>query len=106
MENYSVVGKRLPDIEGPQKVTGQAQYTGDIVLPNTLIGKILHSPYAHARILNIDTSKAEMLPGVKCVITGKDTSGITYGDLPAGGVTMNIPWPLVRCVISVTPWRR
>ncbi|MFC1943249.1 xanthine dehydrogenase family protein molybdopterin-binding subunit [Chloroflexota bacterium] len=82
MKEYSVIGKRLPYIDGPQKVTGQAQYTDDIVLPNTLIGKILRSPYPHARILNIDTSKAERLPGVKCVITGKDTAGITYGDLP------------------------
>jgi len=84
MAEYSVVGKRLPDVDGPQKATGKAQFTGDIVLPDTLIGKILHSPYPHARILNIDTSRAERLPGVKGVITGKDTAGILYGTIAGG----------------------
>jgi len=81
MEEYSVVGKRLPDKDAPQKVTGQAQFANDIALSGMLTGKILRSPYPHARILNIDTSRAERLSGVKCVITGKDTSGILYGSI-------------------------
>ncbi len=84
MEEYSVVGKRLPDKDAPVKATGQAQYVDDMVLPGMLFGKLLRSPYPHARILNIDTSRAERLPGVKCVITGKDTSGIPYGSVPRG----------------------
>ncbi len=79
VDRFSVIGKRLPDIDGPQKVTGQAQFTADIVLPGMLHGKILRSPYPHARIVSIDTSKAGSLPGVKCVITGKDTPGILFG---------------------------
>ena len=59
MENYSVIGKSVPKIDGPAKVTGQAKYTGDLKFPNMLVGKILTSPHAHARILNIDTSEAE-----------------------------------------------
>ncbi|MDZ4246889.1 MAG: xanthine dehydrogenase family protein molybdopterin-binding subunit, partial [Dehalococcoidia bacterium] len=59
--------------------TGIAQYTGDISLPGMLYGKILRSPYAHARIKSIDKSRAERLPGVKAVITGKDTAGYRFG---------------------------
>jgi 4-hydroxybenzoyl-CoA reductase subunit alpha len=55
-----------------------------MVLPGMLFGKVLRSPYPHARILNIDTSRAEKLPGVKAVITGSDTSGIPYGSVPKG----------------------
>jgi len=69
----SVVGKRLPDISGIEKVTGTAKFISDISLPDMLIGKILHSPYAHARISHIDTSRAERLRGVKSVITYKDS---------------------------------
>ena len=67
----------------PEKVTGQAKYTGDITLPGMLIGAILHSPLAHAKISNIDVSKAKALKGVKCVITGRDVSRIQFGHSPA-----------------------
>jgi 4-hydroxybenzoyl-CoA reductase subunit alpha len=65
------------------KVTGQARYTADLKFPNMLVGKILTSPYAHARIINIDTSEAEKLPGVKAVITHKDVPKAKYGISPA-----------------------
>ena len=64
------VGKRVPLIDGPIKVTGSAVYTDDIRLPGTLTGRILRSPHAHARILSIDTSAAEAMPGVRAVVTG------------------------------------
>ena len=67
----------------PEKATGQAKYTGDLSLPNMLTGAILHSPHAHARILNIDVSRAKKLRGVKCVLTGKDVSRIQFGHSPA-----------------------
>jgi len=70
---YAVIGKATTNIDGFAKVTGQAQYTSDMVLPQMLYGKILRSPYPHAKILNIDTSKAEKLVGVKAVVTAKDT---------------------------------
>ncbi len=82
-EQFAVIGKSKPRIDGRVKVTGQAKYTGDIKLSNMLVGKILTSPHAHARILNIDTSEAERLPGVKAVITHKDVPSLKYGISPA-----------------------
>ncbi|MEW5922275.1 MAG: 4-hydroxybenzoyl-CoA reductase subunit alpha [Bacillota bacterium] len=82
-KQFSVIGKSVPKIDGRAKVTGQAKYTGDIKLSNMLVGKILTSPHAHARILNIDTSEAERLPGVKAVITHKDVPDLKYGISPA-----------------------
>ena len=79
MEELSYVGKSVPRKDGVEKATGRALYTVDMVLPGMLWGKILRSPYPHARILNIDTSRAEKLPGVKAVVTGKDTLGIKHG---------------------------
>ena len=79
MSKYSVIGQRVRRVDGPDKVTGSAKYTFDMVLPNMLYGKILRSPYPHAKILNIDTSKAEELIGVKAVVTGKDTLGRKQG---------------------------
>jgi len=71
-ENYSVIGKRLPRIDAQAKATGEAIYTIDMVLPRMLHGKILRSPYPHARIVHIDTSRAERLSGVRGIITAKD----------------------------------
>lgn len=79
---YSVVGKRLPRIDAYGKALGQAQYIEDIVLPGMLFGKILRSPHPHAKILNIDTSKAEKLRGVKGIVTGKEIPRKTYGIVP------------------------
>ncbi len=82
-DQYTVIGKSAPRIDGRVKVTGQAKYTGDLKFPNMLVGKILTSPHAHARILSIDTSEAEKLPGVKAVITHKDVPSLKYGISPA-----------------------
>lgn len=79
MEGLTYIGKSIPRKDGFEKAVGKAIYTVDIVLPGMLWGKILRSPYPHAKILNIDTSQAERLPGVKAVITGKDTLGIKHG---------------------------
>lgn len=78
---YSVIGRSLPRVDGVAKATGEAKYTGDLVLPRMLFGKVLRSPLPHARVLNVDTSRAERLPGVKGVITGKDTGSIEYGNV-------------------------
>jgi len=69
---YSYIGKRIKRVDALPKVTGEASYFSDVNLPDTLAGKILTSPYAHAKILGIDTSKAESLPGVRAVVTSKD----------------------------------
>lgn len=69
---FSVVGKKTPRIDAYERVTGQAQYTGDVQLPEMLYARVLRSPYPHARIVSIDTSKAEKLPGVKAIIHHKN----------------------------------
>lgn len=71
-EEFAVVGKRIPRRDAPEKTTGAAKYTVDIQLPGMLIGKVLRSPYPHAKILKIDTSRAEKLRGVAAVITIDD----------------------------------
>lgn len=68
-KEYDIVGKRPVRPDGADKVTGIATYSADINLPGMLYGKILRSPYVHARIKSIDTRHAEELPGVKAVIT-------------------------------------
>ena len=82
MEDYSVIGKRIPRVDGRVKVTGEAKYAADYELPGMLWCKMLRSPYAHAKILNIDTSRAERLRGVKGVLTGKDFKGWRWGWMP------------------------
>jgi len=78
-EYVDPVGKSVPRIEGRGIVTGQLKYVFDVYFPNMLIGKMLRSPHAHARIISIDTSKAEALPGVRSVVTYKDTHQIKFG---------------------------
>ena len=78
-DKLSYVGQRIPRKDGPEKVTGRAKYTGDIHLSGMLVGRILRSPHPHARILNIDTTRAEQLNGVKAVITARHTAGIKHG---------------------------
>ena len=82
MEDYSVIGKRIPRVDGRVKVTGEGKYAADYSLPGMLWCKMLRSPYAHAKILNMDTSRAEKLPGVKAVLTGKDFHGWKWGWMP------------------------
>ncbi len=83
MAPHSIIGKPLPMTDGPDKVTGLAKYTDDLAVAGMLCGRILHSVHPHARIRSIDTSKAEALPGVKAVATGKDAPN-PYGILPIG----------------------
>lgn len=66
-------------MEGKSKVTGQATYTADVSLPGTLLGAILRSPYAHARITAIDVTRAKQVAGVHAVLTGADLAGRRYG---------------------------
>ena len=75
------IGSYLPLVDGPEKVSGRAKYTGDFIEADALVGRIYRSPYAHAEILEVDTSQAEKLPGVKAVLTGSDCAH-TFGVLP------------------------
>src|SRR5919106_5908542 len=74
-----VVGRPTPRVEGELKVTGQALYSADLKLPDTLWGKVLRSPISYGRIKSIDTSKARQVPGVEAVITGQDVTGLRIG---------------------------
>ncbi|MCH2517024.1 MAG: xanthine dehydrogenase family protein molybdopterin-binding subunit [Dehalococcoidia bacterium] len=73
---YDVVGKRPIRHDGVDKVTGKATYGGDVKVPGQVRGKILRSPYAHAKIKSIDTSAAEAHPGVLAVVTSKDLAEV------------------------------
>jgi len=81
MASFSQIGRRLPLLDAEIKATGQATFSSDMVLPRMLYGKILRSPWPHARLLRVDTSRAERLPGVKAVVTGRDTLGVKYGNV-------------------------
>ena len=81
--DFSIIGKPTAMVDAAEKTTGAGRYTDDLSLPGMLIGKILHSPYPHARIKRIDTSRAQALEGVITVVIGKDAPN-TYGILPVG----------------------
>ncbi|MGB6822234.1 MAG: molybdopterin cofactor-binding domain-containing protein, partial [Candidatus Acidiferrales bacterium] len=80
---FSIIGKPMAMTDARAKVTGLGKYADDLSVPGMLIGKILHSPHAHARIRSIDTSQAEALAGVKVTATGEDARN-AYGILPIG----------------------
>ncbi len=92
----SVIGARVARVEGVEKVSGQALYAADVPLPGALWGKILRSPYPHARIVNIDISKAWKVDGVRAVVTGKEEpnhyQGKSIRDIPV------LCWDKVRYV--------
>lgn len=83
--SYTTVGKRVNRTDAWAKVQGSTVYGVDLKLPRMLYGKALYSPYAHARIININTTEARNLPGVLAVVTGADvpyTYGSTVKDRP------------------------
>ena len=79
MSDFKYIGKRVPRADAYVKVTGRAEFVGDIELPRMLVGKIVRSPYAHARIVSIDTSEAEKVPGVAAVLTSADCPNTLHG---------------------------
>jgi CO/xanthine dehydrogenase Mo-binding subunit len=78
-EKFSVVGRRVQRVEGFDKVTGDSKFIADVFLPNMLVGKVLRSPFPHARIRSIDTRKAEKVRGVRAVVTAEDTIKRPWG---------------------------
>ena len=72
MSQYHVVGKNVPRVDATAKVNGTAIYCDDVYFRNTVYGKLVHSPFAHAKILSIDISAALALPGVATVLLAKD----------------------------------
>lgn len=72
---FAVVGKSLPRLDAHHKVTGKTKFVADIECPSVLHGAVLRSPYPHAILKKIDTTKAEALPGVMATVTAKDIPG-------------------------------
>src|ERR1051325_11701471 len=85
------IGGYVPMIDGPEKVSGRAKYTADILAPGQLAGRIYRSPYSHAEIVSIDVSEALKLPGVKAIVTGADCDK-GFGVLPIA----RTEYPLAR----------
>jgi CO/xanthine dehydrogenase Mo-binding subunit len=83
MSDFSIIGKPTAMVDAAEKTTGAGKYADDLSVPGMLVGKILHSPYPHARIATIDISRAEALDGVVTVVIGKDAPN-PYGILPVG----------------------
>jgi xanthine dehydrogenase molybdenum-binding subunit len=81
MSELAVVGKAVPKFDAAEKVTGRSVYIHDLELPGMLWGKILYSERANARIVAIDTSEAERVPGVRAVLTGYNTPEVRFGFL-------------------------
>ena len=105
---FSIIGKPTAMVDAAEKTTGSGKYTDDLSMPGMLIGKILHSPYPHARIKHINTSRAEQLDGVVTVAVGKDAPN-PYGILPVGHDEHALATDKVRyvgdnvaCVIGVS----
>ncbi len=86
---FEYVGTRPIRHDGLDKVTGRANYGADFALPGMLHGYVVRSPHAHARILSIDTSEAEAMPGVKAVLTGSDIPK-TNAKLGSGEAAMDL----------------
>lgn len=78
-EPYHVIGTSSPRTDAVEKVTGSARYTADTMLDGVLWAKSLRSPYAHARIVRVDVSRAKALAGVHAVLTGADVQGVRFG---------------------------
>ena len=96
---YKWVGTRPIRPDGVPKVTGRAQYGSDLAMPGMLVGRILRSPHAHARIRSIDTSKAAALPGVKAVITSADFPDMKFEYVGPERVAQNF-WHITRNVMA------
>src|SRR6202158_3109326 len=75
------IGNYVPMVDGPEKVSGRAKYTADIIQPGQLAGRIYRSPYSHGEIVAVDVSEARKLPGVRAIVTGADCDK-GFGVLP------------------------
>jgi len=93
MEEFKVIGKSAPRLDAVEKVTGKAKFAADFKISGMLYAKVLGSPYPHARIVGIDTSKAESLAGVRAVVTSKD--------VPPVSLDLNLEDQYVLCLDNV-----
>ena len=87
---FKQIGTRPIRHDGLDKVTGRARFGADYALPGMLYGVMVRSPYAHARILSIDISQAEKVPGVRAVVTRDDFPDVPIGWIPAGSTGVDL----------------
>ncbi|HJO79531.1 MAG TPA: hypothetical protein QGI67_02940, partial [Acidimicrobiales bacterium] len=85
------VGARIPRPNAAAHVTGQLCFVDDVQVPNMLMAKAFRSPHHHARIANLDTSKAEAVPGVRGVVTHADIPHLVLGHLEGAGIPADEP---------------
>ena len=90
--DYKVIGTRPVRHDGADKVTGRAIYGADFDAAGLLHGKILRSPHAHAKIISIDTSKAESLNGVKAIVTASDFPKVANSIVDLGEDVTELKW--------------
>lgn len=95
---YKVIGTRPIRHDGADKVTGKAIYTADVQLSGMVHGAILRSPHAHAKILSIDTSEAETMPGVVAVVTATDLPGLKDQIAQLGEGAVNLKYLGANCL--------
>src|SRR5687767_11004318 len=98
-KGFKWVGTRPIRPDGVPKVTGTAQYGSDMAMPGMLVGRILRSPHAHARIRSIETAKAAALPGVKAVVTSKDFPEMKFEYVGPERVAQNF-WHMTRNIMA------
>jgi CO/xanthine dehydrogenase Mo-binding subunit len=94
--SFRLVGKRMRRADSPERLTGQVRYTGDLVLPGLLHGRLVRSPHASARIVNVDKSAAEAAPGVVAVLTA--------GDLPVTNLRQAVEARLIMLAYERTTY--
>jgi len=95
IEKESLIGKSIPKIDAPERATGRAIYIHDLQLPRMLHAAILRADRVHARIVSVDTSRAERLAGVRAVITAKDIENVPFGH---GRDNTPLKGDKVRCI--------
>ncbi|MFQ5398722.1 MAG: xanthine dehydrogenase family protein molybdopterin-binding subunit [Anaerolineae bacterium] len=105
--DVSIIGKRIPKLDAPDKATGRTTYGHDVRLPGMLHGRILYTRHPHARILHMDTHRAERLPGVKAVLTAADNPPTKFGygkdNTPFKGEKIRCMADAVAGVVAIDP---
>jgi xanthine dehydrogenase molybdenum-binding subunit len=107
MNPQSIIGQRVPKLDAPDKATGRTTYGHDVRLPGMLHGRVLYSEHPHARVVHIDTSRAERLPGVKAVLTEADNPPTRFGygkdNTPFKGEQVRCRADAVAGVVAIDP---
>jgi len=89
-DKHTLLNHRMTRVDGPLKVSGAAQYTYDVRLPNMLYGRVVRCPYAHAKVKKFDSSAASRMPGVKAIIQAPMTE-LRFAGAPVGAVAATTP---------------